>query len=118
MSPSKKRPVGYRNYSSDGTYWTVRKQGKVYWVVRIDVQDGEYWAEETWGGYQSAGAAAGAAAQLAYRQGKKDAADEIRKTLHKSLDRIGLGVPEPQKPPVAPKGAPRMAGADDEGQLG
>lgn len=113
------RPPGYRNYSSDGTYWTVRKYQDTYWVVRIDPSSGEYLWREVWGGYRSAGHAAGAAALLAYRQGATDTAARLRGHLHAALDEVGLGaLPEPPTPSVPATDAPKRTGEDDEGDEG
>ena len=103
---------GYRNYTADGTYWTVRKQGSTFWVVRIDNSSGYYEWTEVWGGYSVAGAAAGAAAQLAYAQGAKDALATVRTTLHEALDAVGLGMQLPPAPAVPPTQAPE--GVADE----
>lgn len=105
--------TGYRNYTADGRYWTVRKQGRVYWVVKIDPGSGQYVWAEIWGGYRSAGAAGGAAAQLSYAQGKKDAAHQIRTVLHDALDSVGLGAPEPGPAPVGRESAPVPAGGTE-----
>ena len=104
--------MAYRNYTADGTYWTVRKHGKVFWVARIDNSKGNYEWVETWGGYENAGSAGGAAAQLAYRQAKKDAADQLRGSLHQALEQIGLG-PMPTPAPVRPDVAPTTPPPDD-----
>ncbi|MEU2106562.1 MULTISPECIES: hypothetical protein [unclassified Nocardia] len=110
---SKPRPSGYRNYTADGTYWTVRKQGRTYWVVRIDPTDGEYRVVEWWGGYHRAGAAGGAAAQLAYQQALSAAKEVLRDHLHEALETIGLGAPV-SAAPVPPKDAPSRLGSDEE----
>lgn len=96
---------GYRSYSADGTYWTVRKMGKTFWVVRIDPSGMGYRPVEWWGGYQRAGAAGGAAAQLAYNQAIGDARERIRDSLHDALDGIGLGASVPAAP-IAPSKVP------------
>lgn len=106
MAAAKKS--GYRDYTADSTYWTVRKHGKVFWVVRIDLSGGTYHWKEIWGGYHSAGAAA----QLAYGQGQRDAVEALRGTLHAALDGVGLGVP-PTAPPVRPDAAKDLP-LDDE----
>lgn len=110
--PAKPRPSGYRNYTADGTYWTVRKQGRTYWVVRIDPSGGGYEPVEWWGGYHRAGAAGGAAAQLAYNQGVAEVKEVLRGRLHGALEGIGLGAPV-SPPPVAPKEAPPALGDED-----
>ncbi|HEY3544989.1 MAG TPA: hypothetical protein VGK17_02730 [Propionicimonas sp.] len=104
---------GYRNYTSDGTYWTVRKHGPTYWVVRIDNSRGEYRWIEIWGGYEKAGWAGGAAAQLAYRQAVEDTRAKLAQALHGALDEIGLSLPEPSKPSVPASEAPSIL-IDDE----
>lgn len=101
-----------RDYTSDGTYWTVRKVGKVYWVVRIDNNNSDYRWAEIWGGYYRAGAAGGAAAELAYNQGKRDVAQQLRKSLHGALDSVGLGAPKPA--PVQPDAAKIVPGDDED----
>lgn len=108
------RPQGYRNYTADGTYWTVRKVGKIFWVVRISPGGAGYVWEEVWGGYRVAGAAGGAAAQLAYGQAMDDARSVISASLHGALDSVGLGVPKPSKPAVSADEAPRDAENDEE----
>lgn len=104
-----------RNYTADGSYWTVRKRGDVYWVVRIDPTDGGYRWAEVWGGYSRAGAAGGAAAQLAYAQAKNDAANQLRSELHDALSRIGLG-PLPTPAPVPPDQVPGTGADEDESE--
>lgn len=100
-----------RDYTDDGSYWTVRKVGKVYWVARIrKTASGGYRWIEVWGGYERAGAAGGAAAQLAYAQGQRDAANKVRGSLHDALDKIGLGLPMPPRPSIAAD--PSMMAAD------
>lgn len=106
--------AGYRNYSADGTYWTVRKCGGTYWVVRIDRSAGRYDWLENFGGYEYAGAAGGAAAQLAYRQGVQDATARIRSTLHGALEDLGLGVPPMPPPAPVPATAAPSEPVDDE----
>jgi len=101
-----------RDYTSDGTYWTVRKVGKVYWVVRIDNNNSDYRWAEIWGGYYRAGAAGGAAAELAYNQGKRDVAQQLRESLHGALDSVGLGAPKPA--PVQPDAAKIVPGDDED----
>lgn len=108
-------PSKYRNYSADGTYWTVRKVGATFWVARIDNKDGFYRWVETWGGYQFAGAAGGAAAQLAYRQAVLDTTNRLRDVLHGVLDEAGLGAPTPPAPQVPAKSAPIAQGEADSG---
>lgn len=104
MTPPRK--PGYRNYTADGTYWTVRKYNGGYWVVRIDNSSNTYEWAEVFGGYDAAGAAGGAAAQLAYAQGRKDALEEATAALHSALDGVGLGVPKPSAPKLPPTAAP------------
>lgn len=104
MTPPRK--PGYRNYTADGTYWTVRKYNGGYWVVRIDNSSNAYEWAEVFGGYDAAGAAGGAAAQLAYAQGRKDALEEATAALHSALEGVGLGVPKPSAPKLPPAAAP------------
>ncbi|MEV5632320.1 hypothetical protein [Micromonospora tulbaghiae] len=105
--------MAYRNYTADGSYWKVRKQGPTYWVARIRKSNGAYEWLDVWGGYERAGAAAGAAAQLAYQQARKDVLEELVGTLHGALDQAGLGAPPPA--PVRPDRAklPPVAELDD-----
>ncbi|GAB3861723.1 hypothetical protein ACFPIJ_12115 [Dactylosporangium cerinum] len=105
--------MAYRDYTADGTYWTVRKRGKVYWVVRIDPSNGDYRWSEVWGGYTVAGAAGGAAAQLAYAQGQQDVAQQLRGSLHEALDKVGLGA-LPNPAPVAADKLPSVRSESDE----
>ncbi|TDW90509.1 hypothetical protein EV137_4327 [Kribbella pratensis] len=98
----------YRDYTADGTYWTVRKRGKTFWVLRL--KSGSQEQCDVWGGYTSPGAAASAAAQLAYGQAVDEVRDRLRVTLHGALEEIGLGA-EPQQPPVAASSAPANLGA-------
>ena len=79
---------GYRNYTADSTYWTVRKYNGGYWVVRIDNSSNNYEWAEVFGGYDTAGAAGGVAAQLGYAQGRRDALEEAANALHLSLIHI------------------------------
>ncbi|MFC8045546.1 hypothetical protein [Nocardia sp. NPDC057353] len=106
LMTAKPRPTGYRNYTADGTYWTVRKQGRTYWVVRIDPSGGDYKYVEWWGGYRMAGHAGGAAAQLGYQQALVAANTALRGKLHEALADIGLGAPVAPAP-VSPKDAPQ-----------
>ncbi|MCM0673871.1 hypothetical protein NCC78_04005 [Micromonospora phytophila] len=101
----------YRNYTADGTYWTVRKSRSVYWVVRLKRVGGSYVVQEWWGGYKQAGSAGGAAAQLAYHQAREDVVNEMRGSLHKALERVGLGA-LPKPAPVRPD--PSMLPPADE----
>ncbi|GAB3934460.1 hypothetical protein GCM10027614_07510 [Micromonospora vulcania] len=103
--------MAYRNYTADGSYWTVRKQGSIYWVVRMRRVNGSYEWLETWGGYERAGAAAGAAAQLAYNQAREDVLKELVGTLHTALDRAGLGALHP-RPGAAPDRSQLPAAAE------
>ncbi|MBF4998369.1 hypothetical protein IRT45_14535 [Nocardia sp. BSTN01] len=109
----KSRPSGYRNYTADGTYWTVRKYGKIFWVVRIDPTGGGYRIVDSWGGYRAAGHAGGAAAQLAYNQAVDEVKHKLRGRLHEALDGIGLGAPVAAAP-VSPKDTPAALETDGE----
>ncbi|MEO3777286.1 hypothetical protein ABGB16_10630 [Micromonospora sp. B11E3] len=104
--------MAYRNYTADGSYWTVRKQGSVYWVVRMRRVNGSYEYLDTWGGYERAGAAAGAAAQLAYHQAREDVLKELVGNLHNALDRAGLGAP-PAPAPVRPPDRSKLPLTDE-----
>lgn len=105
-----KESPGYRNYTTDGHYWTVRKQGDVYWVVKIDFSSGFYVWSEIWGGYQ----VAGAVAQLSYLQGKKDAAEQVRASRHEALDTVGLGASTPRPTPLSSDSAPLTPGGSEK----
>jgi hypothetical protein len=107
-----KKADSYRDYTADGTYWTVRKRRDTFWVLRL--KSGSQEQCEIWGGYTSPGAAASAAAQLAYGQAVDEVRDRLRATLHDALEEIGLGA-GPQKPPVSAATAPAnlAAVADD-----
>ncbi|WP_409332336.1 hypothetical protein [Trujillonella humicola] len=113
---SSQRRAGYRNYTADGRYWTVRKYGATYWVVLIDPSSGSYVWDEIWGGYATAGGAGGAAAQLAYVQGQQDALGKVAQSLHVALDELGLGLPKPPPAPVPPTSAPEPTTVGDEDQ--
>jgi len=112
--PPPQRRAGYRNYTSSGKYWTVRKYGSVYWVVLIDPSSGTYLWDEVWGGYLRAGDAGGAAAHLAYAQGQQETLERVRGSLHEALGGIGLGVPVPMPAPVAPSAAPEPVSGDED----
>ncbi|MBQ1075440.1 hypothetical protein KBX06_20050 [Micromonospora sp. C31] len=103
--------MSYRSYTADDSYWTVRKHGSTYWVVRIRKENGIYRRLEWWGGYRQAGHAAGAAAQLAYRQAKEDVVKELRGSLHDALERVGLGA-LPKPAPLRPD--PSVLPSDEE----
>ncbi|WP_425720936.1 hypothetical protein [Micromonospora sp. DT233] len=105
--------MAYRNYTADGSYWTVRKQGSIYWVARMRRSNGTYEWLEVWGGYERAGAAAGAAAQLAYSQARKDVLKELVGNLHTALDKAGLGA-LPTPAPVRPDRAKLPPAADPD----
>jgi len=98
---------GYRRYTSDDTYWTARKRGRFFEVVRL--RTGTYEQVDSWGAYSSAGAAAGAAATLAYQQGQEDAQAAFTAKLHDVLATMGLGsvaVPAPEVAPEDTEGLP------------
>lgn len=79
------------NYSSDGTYWTARDRPNGYLeVVRIKA-GGDYSVVESWGSYKKRGSAVAAAAELAYHQGRRDAAADLRASLFEALEAAGLG---------------------------
>ncbi len=102
----------YRRYSKDGTYWTVRKRGRYYEVVRL--QPGTYEQVDSWGAYNSAGAAAGAAAELAYQQGVEDAQEDLRAKLHGVLAGMGLGPVAVPAPEVRPEDTAKLPEPDTE----
>jgi len=80
------------DYTSDRTYWTGRKRGEHLEVVLMKSNgSGGYEAVETYGYYERHGAAVAAAAQLAYFQGKRDAAIELRARVHEALESVNLG---------------------------
>lgn len=90
---------GYRSYTADGSWWTVRTYGDTYWVVRVrHAEGGEYEVAQWFDRYAKAGWAAGAAAQLAYAQGVADAKAQVVEALHGALDEVGLGMPTPPVP--------------------
>ncbi|AEI12676.1 hypothetical protein [Cellulomonas gilvus] len=90
---------GYRSYTADGSWWTVRTYGSTYWVARVrHAEGGGYEVVQWFEAYAKAGWAAGAAAQLAYAQGVADAKAQVVRALHGALDEVGLGVPEPPVP--------------------
>lgn len=107
-----KKTNGYRNYTADGSYWTVRKYGRTFWVLRLRSET--YEQLEVWGGYTRAGAAGGAAAQPAYMQAVGEMTDSIRDTLHSALDKVGLGAPPPKAPVPAAKAPANLATAEDD----
>lgn len=98
-----------RGDTFDGTYWTVRRYNGAYWVVMIDNSAGDYQWVDSWGGYQYAGAAASAAAQLAYAQGVEDERARLRESLHEALDDAGLGQLKPEAPQIAASQLPTDA---------
>ena len=51
-----KKTDGYRNYTADGSYWTVPKHAHTFWVLRLRSET--YEQLEVLGGYSRAGAAA------------------------------------------------------------
>lgn len=101
---------GWRDYTADHTYWTGRQRGEYVEVVRL--HSGTFAEEEIWGSYRSTGAAVGAAAQLAYLQGKADAERELKTRLHEVLDSIGLGALPVVAPDLTP-GETAQLPADD-----
>jgi hypothetical protein len=107
-----KKTNGYRNYTADGSYWTVRKHGRTFWVLRLRSET--YDQLEVWGGYSRAGAAGGAAAQLAYFQAVNEMTESLRGTLHRALDKVGLGALPPKAPVSASEAPANLAVAGDE----
>jgi hypothetical protein len=99
------------NYSKDGTYWTARERANGYLeVVRIKA-GGDYSIVESWGSYKKKGAAVGAAAELAYHQGRRDAAADLRAALFEALEAAGLG-------PSTASMAPPDLGPEESAKLG
>ena len=85
LTPSR----NYREYTTDGTYWTGRKtaDGGIE-VLRL--RAGTYEIVESFDTFQRLGAAVGAAAQLAYLQGWKDAQAELSQKVLGSLAEVGI----------------------------
>ncbi len=92
----------------------MRKRGRYFEVVRLRV--GTYEQVASWGAYNSSGAAAGAAAELAYQQDFQDAQDALRGQLHEVLAGMGLGPVAVPAPELAPDQAAALPDVDpDEG---
>lgn len=75
--------------TQDGTYWTLRKRGQWFPVLRL--QSGSCAEIERYGWYRRAGAAATAVGALTYREALQEATDIIRDGLQQRLDEMGLG---------------------------
>jgi hypothetical protein len=89
--------MAYTAYTQDGTYWTLRKRGNWFLVLRLE--SGTYSEVERYGWYWRAGAAATAVGALTYRVALQEAKDIIRDGLQQRLDEMGLGaVPKPDRP--------------------
>lgn len=89
--------MAYTSYTRDGTYWTLRKRGQWFLVLRL--QSGSYAEVERYGWYRRAGAAATAVGALTYRSTLQEATAVIRDGLQQRLDEMGLGaVPTPDRP--------------------
>ncbi len=93
--------MAYTGYTRDGTYWTLRKRGKWYLVLRL--RSGSYAEVERYGWYRKAGAAATAVGALTYAVAISEATELIRDGLQQRLDEMGLGaIPKPDRSPAAP----------------
>lgn len=99
--------MSYTSYAQDGTYWTLRKRGSWFLVIRL--KSGTYSEVERYGWYRRAGAAATAVGALTYRLALEDAKTLIRDGLQAKLDELGLGV----VPPPDRKDTPADAGAEE-----
>jgi len=89
--------MAYTSYTQDGTYWTLRKRGPWFLVVRL--RSGTYDEVQRYGWYRRAGAAATAVGALTYRVALQEATETIRDVLQARLDDMGLGaVPKPDRP--------------------
>lgn len=86
----------YTDYTTDSTYWTIRKRGNWYLVLKL--QSGTYDEVDRWGWYSRAGAAATAVGLLSYQQGLSDGERMMREALQEKLSELGLAVPKPDKP--------------------
>ncbi len=88
----------FTGYSSDATYWTMRKQGDWYKVVRL--ASGSLVEAELLGWYRNAGSAATAVGVLAYLQGLEDAKDAARKGIQDKINSLGgwQSIPAPDSP--------------------
>lgn len=88
--------MAYTAYTQDGTYWTLRKRGSWYLVLRLT--SGSYDEVERYGWYRRAGAAATAVGALTYRLALTEATEIIRDGLQKRLGEMGLGaIPKPDR---------------------
>lgn len=99
----------YTGYATDGTYWTLRKRGRWYRVVRL--RSSTYDIVEDWGWYLRAGAAATAVGVLSYTKGMADGNTIIASALQEKLTELGLVVPKPDK---GPHEQPADAGDEDD----
>ena len=99
----------YTAYAQDDTYWTLRKRGKWFLVLRLNA--GTYDEVERWGWYRKAGAAATAVDLLSYTKGIADGNVIIASALQDKLNELGLIVPKPDQ---GPKDEPAGAMEDDE----
>lgn len=102
--------MAYTGYTQDGTYWTLRKRGQWFLVIRL--RSGSYDEVERYGWYRRAGAAATAVGALTYRVALQEATDIIRDGLQARLDEMGLGaVPKPDR---AGTDTPKDAAAEED----
>ncbi len=105
--------MAYTGYTQDGTYWTLRKRGKWFLVLRLE--SGSYGEVERYGWYRRAGAAATAVGALTYRVALQEATDIIRDGLQARLDEMGLGaIPKPDRPGTETPGDAVPEGDDEE----
>lgn len=103
--------MAYTAYTQDGTYWTLRKRGQWFLVLRLE--SGTYDEVERYGWYRRAGAAATAVGALTYRVALHEATNIIRDGLQARLDEMGLGaIPKPDRPGTE---TPRDAAPDEDG---
>lgn len=93
--------MAYTGYTRDGTYWTLRKRGSWYLVLRL--RSGSHAEVERYGWYRKAGAAATAVGALTYAVALSEATELIREGLQQRLEEMGLGaIPKPDRPPATP----------------
>lgn len=93
--------MAYTGYTRDETYWTLRKRGNWYLVLRL--RSGSYEEVERYGWYRRAGAAATAVGALTYAVALSEATELIREGLQQRLDDMGLGaIPKPDRPATKP----------------
>ena len=89
----------YTAYSSDNTYWTLRKRGGWYLVLRL--RSNTYEEVQRYGWYRRAGAAATAVGLLSYRLGLYDGTVAVKMALDGRLELLAKRLPKPDRPPDA-----------------